>query len=134
MPESMEVKVARIETDLTHIKDDLGEIKSEQKEVSSKIDNVASKIQELGGLTQLISAVQIQVNQNTQWISDNTQFISELKDERKDTKRRVRDFIFKWGFNLLLFVVVAYLYNSLEQANKALIKTLENGIVIEQIK
>lgn len=125
-------------SDIKHLKESFDEFKEDTKKFHEKqtemLDELKAEWQKFGGLVQGVASIQAQVNEHDKFITEIKEHVRDMIEERKDTKRRIKDFVFKWGFNLLMFMVMLYLFFSLQLANKNLIQTLEKGIVIESIE
>lgn len=79
------------------------------KDFGDRLDKLALDMNTLLGTQNSILTLQSQLNDNSNWISENRDFIATLREEKKDTNGRIKDFFFTFVLpNLLTGAVIFF--------------------------
>lgn len=79
-----------------------------KEQLSKHLDQQASFHQVVGGLEKLVSDQVQATGLNTVFRTNNNEMIEDIKEERRDNKRRAIDFIWKFGWVFLaLYIAVS---------------------------
>lgn len=128
--ESTESKIATMGSDIKHLKESFDEFKEDTKQFHEKqtemLDELKAEWQKFGGLIQGLTSLQHQVNEHEKFIAEIKAPVKEIMEERKDTKRRLRDIAWRWGGSVVLFVVVLYVLFTASSALQGVSEALKN--------
>ena len=124
-------RMARMEADISHLTKSFDEFKDETKEFHERQTDMLEELKEgwqkFGGVVQGLATIQRQANDHERWISENREFIASLKEDKKDTKGRLKDFLYSFVIPQLLTAIVLYLVLiwKQQQAIDQIIKSLK---------
>lgn len=124
-------RMARMEADISHLTKSFDEFKNETKVFHERqtdmLDELKEGWQKFGGVVQGLATIQKQANDHERWISENRDFIAGLKEDKKDNKGRMKDFLFSYIIPQIITAVVLYLILiwKQQQAIDQIIKSLK---------
>ena len=65
--------------------------------------------QEMGGVMKGMVDIQRTLNEHQDWISKHGPFLLAMIDERKDNRKRMLDYVWKFGWVLLGVILIIYI-------------------------
>jgi len=99
MGESIEVQVAKMTVSLKEIEKSFDEMKQDTKEFhtqqTKKLDDLTQKWSTMSGEFKGMVDIQRQVNKHAAFITNHEPMLKEIKEERRQDRKQVRDLIWK---------------------------------------
>lgn len=76
---------------------------------SDRLDKIALDMGSLLGTQNSLVTLQRQANESTNWINENKEFVKSLREDKKDTKGRLKDFLYSYVIPQIIAAVTLYL-------------------------
>lgn len=89
-------QLGQVIADVRNLTKSVDKLENTVTDFGDRLDNLAKDLGTLLGTQNSIISMQRQINHIESWVDGNKEYIATLKEESKDTKGRIKDFIFSY--------------------------------------